>query len=234
MIISDIYNSYFKLSDDIGRATYWKRTVVVVLSFILIMKVLPFIVNFVYLVLPIPGDIQSTAISVEIGKAGVVWSWDFVIFTLPLSTLLVFAIVALSMQRLRDRKRPVWLVIPLIVIPAALHLAFWIYNLHYPFSLNNSIGVSIAPGDWMHSPEYAFPRALVPVWNLLELEPRRFHQIYEQAILERNEFPLYFTRESMENLGVKSLWHVYLYFLIPAALLSLWGAIELGLLKGKK
>ncbi|KAA8996622.1 DUF805 domain-containing protein [Affinibrenneria salicis] len=232
-MISSIKASFFDTAEKLDRTGYWWRTITIVALFIVTMNVLPYLANFLFFALNISPPLWKPAFSVQIGKTNITQLWEFIVFTLPLTILLVLSVLSISVRRLRDRERPVWLVIPMIVVPVLLHLGHWVFNLYHPFSVSSSIGISIPPGNWLYSPEYVFPRALTPLWSLAELDGVRFYNVYKQAMLEINTWPSYFSPEGMKRLGLQSVWHVYLFFLIPAAGLSAWATVELGLLKGK-
>lgn len=197
------------------------------------MKTLPLVVESLLSTLNISHALWKPAFSIQIGKTIVTRTWEFVILTVPLAALLFLSLLSISTRRLRDRQRPVWLVIPMIVAPVVLHLGHWVFNFYFPFSISSGIGQSTAPGSWLYSPEYLYPRALLPLWSLIELDGVRLFNVYEQAMLETHVWPMHFSPEAIERLGVQSVWHVYLFFLIPATALSAWATIELGCLKGK-
>lgn len=230
---NDSIHDLFHFSGDIDRGSYWWRTITITALFVMASKAFPYLAYRLFYALDLPAPLWKQAFSIHIGKTTVSRSWEFVIFTLPLTALLSLSVLSLSVRRLRNRQRPVWLVVPMIVAPVFLHLGYWIFNLYHPFSVHSRINAVTAPGSWLYSDDYLFPRALIPLWNLLELDGIRFCNVFKHAMLENNTWPMYYTREALDRMGAGNLWHFYLLLLVPAAALSAWAVIELGILKNK-
>ncbi|RQO33893.1 hypothetical protein DBR37_12220 [Herminiimonas sp. KBW02] len=219
---------FFSFSGQVDRAAYWQRSLTIILVFIVAMKGIPLLLNLLLHLSGLANPLQEFAPTVQIGRTTIRRSWMYVLVALPLGFLLSWSLFSIAVRRLRERGRAIWLVVPLVVLPLVLHLAYWMVNLLYPFTIASGINMSIQDGSWAYAPEYLFPRALLPVWNLLELSGGRFYDVYEQAMREMYVMPAYVSAEDIASI---SMWRVYVCLLIPAACLSAWASIELGVLR---
>lgn len=227
-MIASLKKSLFCFSGTLDRESYWWRTLGAVVLFIVLMKAFPFVINLFFLAIGKSSPILSAAPGIQIGRVTLQQSWGFFFLALPLAALLLWSLLSISARRLRDAGWSVWWLIPFLIAPILLHLAYWIFYLHHPFSLPGSANHFIRQGDWFRAPEFMFPRAFIPIWSLIELNGVRFHEIYQQAVKELVVWPARFSAEALANMGVASFWRQHLGILVPAFCLSAWGTFVLG------
>lgn len=219
----------FCFSGKLDRATYWRRTLAAIALFIVLTKAVPGALDLIFFAAGKTNPLRSAAPSIQIGRVTWTQSWTFFVLVLPLAAALFWSLLSISARRLRDAGLPIWFLIFFMIVPVLLHLGYWIFYLYHPFSLAGTVNQYIAPGSWLHAPEYLFPRAFTPIWSVLELSSIRFYEIYEQATKELVLWPAYFSTEKLADLAIESFWRQHLGILVPAFCLSTWGAFVLGL-----